>query len=38
MEFTKRDRSRMNNKIIQFVRFVVLNIRILRGVNHAKRS
>jgi hypothetical protein len=38
MEFTKRDRSRMNNKIIQFFRFVVLNIRILRGVNHAKRS
>jgi hypothetical protein len=38
MEFTKRDRSRMNNKIIQFFRFVVLNLRILRGVNHAKRS
>ncbi len=38
MEFTQRDRSRMNNKIIQFFRFVVLNIRILRGVNHAKRS
>ncbi len=38
MEFTKRDRSRMNNKIFQFFRFVVLNLKILRGVNHAKRS
>ncbi len=38
MEFTKGDRRRMNNKIYQFWRFVVLNLRILKGVNHAKRS
>jgi hypothetical protein len=38
MEFTQRDRSRMNNKVIQFVRFVVLNLAILKGVNHSKRS
>jgi hypothetical protein len=38
MEITKRDRSRMNNKVLQFFRFVVLNLKILKGVNHAKRS
>jgi hypothetical protein len=38
MEITKRDRSRMNNKILQFFRFLVLNLKILKGVNHAKRS
>jgi hypothetical protein len=38
MEFTKRDRSRMNNKIIQLFRFAILNLKILKGVNHAKRS
>jgi len=38
MEFTDRDRSRMNNKILQFFRFVILNLAILKGVNRAKRS
>jgi len=38
MEITKRDRSRMNNKIIQLFRFAILNLKILKGVNHAKRS
>jgi len=28
----------MNNKIYQLYRFVVLNLKILKGVNHAKRS
>ena len=38
MEFTRGDRRRMNNKIYQLYRFVVLNLKILKGVNHAKRS
>jgi hypothetical protein len=38
VEITKRDRSRMNNKILQLFRFVILNLKILKGVNHAKRS
>jgi hypothetical protein len=38
MEITKRDRSRMNNKILQFFRFAILNLKILKGVNHSKRS
>ena len=38
MEITERDRFWMNNKLFQFVRFVVLNLKILKGVNAAKRS
>jgi hypothetical protein len=38
MEITNGDRRRMNNKIFQLFRFVVLNLKILKGVNHAKRS
>ena len=38
MEITKMQRFLMNNKLYQFYRFVVLNLKILKGVNHAKRS
>ncbi|MCB9418732.1 MAG: hypothetical protein H6667_02930 [Ardenticatenaceae bacterium] len=38
MEITDKDRSRMNNKIIQLWRFIVLNLKILKAVDHSKRS
>lgn len=38
MEITPRDRFWMNFKLFQLVRFVVLNLKILKGVNQAKRS
>ena len=38
MEITERDRRRMNNKLLQFIRFVVLNLKILKGVDASKRS
>ena len=38
MEISERDRFWMNNKLFQFVRFVVLNLKILKGVDASKRS
>jgi hypothetical protein len=38
MEITPRDRFWMNFKLFQLVRFVVLNLKILKGVNASKRS
>jgi hypothetical protein len=38
VEITERDRFWMNNKLFQFVRFVVLNLKILKGVDASKRS
>jgi len=38
MEITKKDSSRMNNKLYQLWRFIVLNIKILKAVDHSKRS
>jgi hypothetical protein len=38
MEITENDRRRMNNKVLQFFRFVVLNLKILKGVNASKRA
>lgn len=38
MEITDKDRRRMNNKVLQFLRFVVLNLKILKGVNVSKRA
>lgn len=35
---SKKDKARMNNKFLQFFRFVVLNLRILKAVDHSKRS
>lgn len=38
MKITRQDRRRMNNKLYQFWRFVILNLRILKAVDHSKRS
>jgi len=38
MKITKKDHKMMNNKFIQFFRFIVLNLKILKGVDHSKRS
>jgi hypothetical protein len=38
MKITEKDRKRMNNKLIQLWRFVVLNLKILKAVDHSKRS
>ena len=38
MQITARDRFWMNFKLFQLVRFIVLNLKILKGVNASKRS
>jgi hypothetical protein len=38
MEITDRDRARMNNKLFQLWRFLVLNWLILKAVTHSKRA
>jgi hypothetical protein len=38
MDITDRDRARMNNKLLQLVRFAVLNWRILKAVTRSKRT
>jgi hypothetical protein len=38
MEITQRDRFWMNSKWYQFWRFVVLNLKILKAVDHSKRA
>jgi len=38
MEITKRDKKMMNNKIVQFFRFIVLNLKILKAVDRSKRA
>lgn len=38
LEFTDKDRFWMNNKLYQLLRFVVLNLKILKAVDHSKRS
>lgn len=38
MEITESDRRVMYSKVIQFFRFIVLNLKILKGVDHSKRS
>lgn len=37
-EIDSRTRSRMQNKLYQFWRFIILNIKILKAVDHSKRS
>lgn len=37
-QITDSMRSRMNSKLFQFWRFMMLNLRILRAVDHSKRS
>jgi len=38
MEITKNDEKMMNNKFIQFWRFIVLNLKILKAVDVSKRA
>lgn len=38
MEITSSDKFWMNNKLFQLYRFVVLNLKILKAVDHSKRS
>ncbi len=38
MEITQRDKFWMNNKLFQLFRFIVLNLKILKAVDHSKRS
>ncbi len=38
MKISARDKSLMNNKIFQFWRFIVLNLKILKAVDRSKRS
>ena len=38
MEITNRDKFWMNNKLFQLFRFVVLNLKILKAVDHSKRA
>ncbi len=38
MEITQKDSKLMNNKIIQFLRFIVLNLKILKAVDKSKRA
>jgi hypothetical protein len=37
-EITEKDAKKMNNKIIQLWRFIMLNLKILKAVDHSKRS
>ena len=38
MELTQKDKARMNSKLYQLWRFIVLNLKILKAVDHSKRS
>ena len=38
LEITKKDLKMMNNKFIQFFRFIMLNLKILKAVDVSKRS
>ncbi len=37
-EISPRERALMNNKLYQLWRFIVLNVKILKAVDHSKRS
>jgi len=38
MEITEKDKSMMGNKFVQFFRFIILNLKILKAVDSSKRS
>jgi len=38
MLLSDKYKKRMSSKLFQFWRFIVLNIKILRAVDHSKRS
>jgi len=35
---TVKDKARMNNKFLQLIAFILLNLKILRAVDHSKRA
>jgi len=38
MEFTEKEIRRRNSKLYQLWRFIVLNLKILKAVDHSKRA
>jgi len=38
MEFTKKQRFWMNFKLYQLLRFIILNLKILKAVDRSKRA
>ncbi len=37
-QITDKEKKKMQNKIVQAWRFIVLNLKILKAVDHSKRS
>jgi hypothetical protein len=37
-EITPKDAKKMNNKLLQLWRFIMLNLKILKAVDHSKRA
>jgi len=37
-QITEKDKKKMQNKFVQVWRFIVLNLKILKAVDHSKRS
>ncbi len=37
-QITPKEKKMMQNKIVQVWRFIVLNLKILKAVDHSKRS
>jgi len=37
-EITEKEAKRMNNKLLQLWHFILLNLKILKAVDHSKRS
>lgn len=38
MDISKKEWKMMNNKFVQFFRFIILNLKILKAVDKSKRS
>jgi hypothetical protein len=38
MRISEKEKKKMNNKFIQFFRFIILNLKILKAVDQSKRS
>lgn len=38
MKITTEEKARMNSKVYQFFRFIVLNLKILSAVGHSKKA
>ncbi len=37
-KITAKDKAKMNNKFLQFIAFILLNLKVLRAVDHSKRA